>query len=169
MPFITIEPRNPLDVKPAELESFATAVRENVPPGVEVQLLDGTAPDLRRRGVTWYQLVLAQLNEIPAEIRGAIVGILLDEFHQWAKGRFRRKPEPGYGPDRRPKHITIQTVEGVVIIERVARAGGRKLADPSVPELPPKKTRTKTAKKSIKTNKAPARKVTKKKSRAKKR
>lgn len=134
MASITIEPRNPLDVKPADLESFYLAVREECPSNVNVELLRGTEMRPGRRGVTWWQLVLVQLNEIPEDIRGAIIGIVLDRFWTWARERFKRTREAGFGADRRPKHITIQAGDGTVVIERVARHGARRLADPKASE-----------------------------------
>jgi hypothetical protein len=136
MATIAIEPRNPLAWEPEELRDLEQSIRVRIPVEVGVQLLEGKAMRPGARGVTFWELILVHLNQIPDDIRSSIVDMILLGFGAWAGRRFKRKPPEGWGPDRRPKHITIQAEDGTVIIERVIRVPGGRLISPEAATRP---------------------------------
>ena len=150
MASITIEPRNPLSVKPEELESFVSEVATSVPDGVDVTLSRGREMPPGMRAVTYWEPIVATLREIPDDVRGAIVALLLDRFIVWARARFRRKREDALGPDRRPKSLTILAEDGTVFITKVLRTPRGKLIDEDAALKPaPVRKRAKTSTKKM--------------------
>jgi hypothetical protein len=130
MPKIILEPRNPLDVRPEDLEDLAEAVR-NIDPSYEVEILpkevDGLEP---RFGVTFWEVI--QIISYTAD--AAAVAALAKAAVDWARHRFkkqeaeqtrrheerlaeykRRGPKPKVHITHRPKYVEIYGPDGKVV------------------------------------------------------
>jgi hypothetical protein len=145
MPAISIQPANPVAISPEELQPFASEVASLVPTGIDVHLLEGKQMAPGARAVTWWEVVRVSLSEIPDDVRGGVVAIILDRFLTWAKKRFGRKHEEG--PDRRPKCIVINTTDNAETITRVLRNPRGRLVTEEVatrPSKPRKRARRRT-------------------------
>ncbi len=75
---IRIVPSNPYDYEVADVEELIDSVKGDIPKGVDI---DYNPAELMRKGmygVTFWQFIKIYLEEVPAEIRGAIVAKLVD-------------------------------------------------------------------------------------------
>ncbi len=75
---ITIIPSHPLDYEEADIKELIDSVKNDIPKGVDIEY---TPAELMRKGmygVTFWQFIKIYLEEVPAEIRGAIVAKLVD-------------------------------------------------------------------------------------------
>jgi hypothetical protein len=99
---ITIQPKNPLDVLPEEVEELAEAIRVSHPK-YKVQI---KANRLRGYGVTWYEVIeIAVVSGLTEEVVRYIGKLAVG----WARERFKKKQSG------RPKAITILGPKGEVL------------------------------------------------------
>lgn len=107
---LTIEPQNPLDLRPGDVAPLVADLRERLT-DFNVELSPGTLMPAGARGVTWWEVVHVYLPEIAGDARGAVIAIILEAAYKWAQERFRRKRE--HGVDKRPKCVVIHRVDRV--------------------------------------------------------
>lgn len=130
MPKIVLQPANPLDLRPEELEDLAHAIR-GIDSNYEVGIAGEEEVDPRRRGVTWYEILTIWLPAVSGDIS---LLIIVGQAIAWARRRFQqqeadqiqrhqqelaqrlrrgRKPKPHI--TRRPKYIRILGPNGEVL------------------------------------------------------
>jgi hypothetical protein len=124
---IYLNPRNPRNIAPEELESFAADLRGSSPPGMEVRVLGGAEIAPGARGVTWWEVVDATLKGIPEDVRAHVVDAVLVAFVAWARRRFAKRPAQ-QAEDKRPKCIVI-VIEGRGSMTFVLRSPDGELVD----------------------------------------
>jgi hypothetical protein len=99
---IIIQPKNPLDVTPEEVEKLAKAIRVSYPK-YKVQV---KVNKLRGYGVTWYEVIeIAVVSGLTEEIIRYITKLAVG----WARERFKQKQSG------RPKAITIFGPKGEML------------------------------------------------------
>lgn len=96
---IVLQPKNPNDIKPEELEGFAGAIRSAYPEyNIRVEAGEG----YKGYAVTFYEVLTVWiLSSISKQLLDRITALAVD----WARERFIDKP-------RRPKSITIYDAKG---------------------------------------------------------
>lgn len=135
---ISIEPANPLDVKPEELTSFVEELQAALP-DYRVEGLAGEAMPRERRGVTWWEVVNVWLPDAGS---GYVLGKVLDAALGWAKARFREKK------GRRPKCVVVRGPDGAELDSMVLRSPRHKPVTTEEATKPaPVRTRKKNRKK----------------------
>lgn len=100
---LIVRSRNPNDVTLEEAGDLVQSLRQAVPEmPAEVE---GQHQEPGRFGVTWFQIIELHLPEVEAAVVGAVVTKFCDAAIDWAKRRFKKKPQkrpiyiPIYGPD----------------------------------------------------------------------
>lgn len=102
---IVVWAQNPLDLKREDLRDYVKDIRKYLPE-TEVFLNQGERIPSGVRQVTWWEVVRVYLD-ISDEIKGFVVGKLLELGYQWAKRRFKRLKK-----NRRPKCIVVHGQDG---------------------------------------------------------
>lgn len=108
---VVLESQNPRDPTPDKLIGLATALEKSLP-GVRVEL--GSRPQVRRYGVTWYEVLYAwALQPLPE----AILAAMIVEIGKWCvarrKGNGRPQSAAVLGPDGRVLRWVRIDEEGV--------------------------------------------------------
>ena len=98
---IIIQAQNPLDLKEEDIHDYVEEVKKSFTQ-VEVHFDEGSRMPAGARGVTWWEVVRVFLTDIPNEVKGFVIGKLLELGYEWAKQRFKKNRE-----NKRPKCIVI--------------------------------------------------------------
>jgi hypothetical protein len=98
---IIIQAQNPLDLKEEDLRDYVAEVRKNLPQ-IEVYFDEGEKMPAGARSVTWWEVVRVYLSDVPDEIKGFVIGKLLELSYDWAKQRFQKAKQ-----NKRPKCVVI--------------------------------------------------------------
>jgi hypothetical protein len=75
---IIIVPSHPLDYKAADIEELIENIKHDLPKGLDIEYNPAELMRKSMYGVTFWQFIKIYLEDIPAEIRGAIVAKLVD-------------------------------------------------------------------------------------------
>jgi hypothetical protein len=109
---IRVEPQNPGDFRPGDIEDLVQELRAALP-NYGVRPLPKDAMPAGMRGVTWWEIVhvyLPLLPDIGDDVRAILVAKALEASYQWAKRRFKRKRE-GIS-SRRPQCVIVHSEDG---------------------------------------------------------
>lgn len=100
---IVIEPKNPLDVKPEDLQELAEEIH-SLCPGYDIKI--------EGKGYTGYGLTWGEIVNfwIAAPVSGLLIEQIIKLAIKWARKRFTQK-----GREKRPKSITIYGPKGNIL------------------------------------------------------
>lgn len=75
---IRIVPSHPYDYEEAVIEELIDSIKDDIPKGVYIEFNPAQLKRKGTYGVTFWQFIKIYLEEVPSEIRGAIVAKLVD-------------------------------------------------------------------------------------------
>jgi hypothetical protein len=75
---IKIVPSHPLDYEEADINELIDSIKGDIQKGIEIEYNPAELMRKGMYGVTFWQFIKIYLEEVPAEIRGAIVAKLVD-------------------------------------------------------------------------------------------
>jgi len=131
---IRLEPANPLDVRPEELEDLAETIQA-LDPSYEVRVSPGEA--LRGVGVTWWEVVNCYVPW--KEITGAAAAGVTATITDWLRERFKKEPT-------RPKVVTIYGPREQVLKTIALRGPDEEPQDSTTDPPPARRTRRRARK-----------------------
>jgi hypothetical protein len=156
MAAIKIEAQNPLDLEEQDFEDYVEAVKGELPE-IEINSGEGQRMPAGARGVTWWEVLRVYISDIPDEVKGYVIGKLLDKAYDWAKLRFKKHPE-----NKRPKCVVIHGADGKEEGSIVLESAEDKPTTTEEAMNPKPAKRTTKSTKSSKTSKSKTKRKTKK-------
>ena len=107
---IIIEPKNPLDVKPEDLQGLAEDIR-SLYPDYDIKIEEGRG--YKGYALTWWECVLIWVAFRASE---ALIDQIVKLAVDWARERFTKS-----GKEKRPKSIKIFGPDGYLVITVVLK------------------------------------------------
>jgi hypothetical protein len=131
MPQIILEPGNPLDLRPEELEPLISAIRD-LDSSYDVKI---AYDEPRGYAVTWWEVLHVWLPWVGAAAGGAAITKIVELLIEWSYNRFKQEPER-----KRPKHIPIYGYNGKVVKSITIMSDDQEPEDstPNGPQIPRK-------------------------------